>query len=222
MVFVDFRGKLWNEEYIKFDFVRSHSHFFNLWNYTGTIYSNVLNVFKMCSVLFRIGCMSFQLFIRTINMYSYVPVYGTYFFSLVVVYFCNFYHLIDSRILCCARAFIRWMKEMFNAFIHTNITITWFFFLFRCSWGLFLALIIICTQSFFMLICFPLSRSHYVDAFQFLHFHWSNSRLNFFVDMPNFLLTHFFPSTSKLTPLLRIQTCFVLSIILENCLIRNR
>ena len=59
---------------------------FLLNKYTGTIDGNVENIFKMCSALFRICCTFPWFFMTTINIFSYVLVYGTYLFCLRIVY----------------------------------------------------------------------------------------------------------------------------------------
>ena len=52
-----------------------HSHPPPLWNYTGTIYNNVCNVFKRCSSMLQIHCTSFWLFMTTIDIFLSVLVY---------------------------------------------------------------------------------------------------------------------------------------------------
>ena len=53
------------------------SHIFFLWGYIITISSNVCNVFKMWSTLFRIRCMYFGFVVKTINISLQVLVYCT-------------------------------------------------------------------------------------------------------------------------------------------------
>ena len=123
-----------------------------------------------------------------INVFLYVLVYGTYLFCIKFEYFHNLFHITNVRILCCARAFIHCIKEVFTTFIHTNITITLFFFHIRRSRSLFVALIIVRTQSFFVFTCFVVPRNRYVYAFQLHSIHQHNSRLNCFVGVSNCLI----------------------------------
>ena len=179
---------------------------FLLNNYTVNIDGNVCNVFKMFSALVQICCMYLWLCITTTNMFSHVSVYGTYLFYLIFVYLHNIFYITDGRILCFIRAFIHWIKEVFNSFIHTNITIRWFYFIFRCAQSLSLAIIIIQTQSLFVFIHYLLACKHCVDGFQFFIIHKSNPRLNSFVDVSNFFVDAFFPLASYLTPWIHRQT----------------
>ena len=102
----------------------------------------------------------------------------------------NLYCAIISYILLTDTAFdvhvhsyIEW--NFFTTFVHANITITWFFFLFRISQSLFLTLITIYTRNFFVFILFLVVRTSYVDNFQFLTVYRSNYRLICFVDVSN-------------------------------------
>ena len=119
--------------------------FFSLKNYTVNINGNVQNFFKIYRALLQICNIYIRFFTKTVNMCLRVLVYSTHFFYLRFVYFHNFFHLTDGHILWCARAFISWMQEVFTAFMHTNMTITWFFFIFRRARCIFLTLIIIHT-----------------------------------------------------------------------------
>ena len=123
-------------------------------------------------------------------------------------------HLTDGYIHYCAHALVHCVKEVFTTFIHDNIKITWVFFLFRRNRSLFIALIIISNWSFFTFFLFIVACTRCVDDLKLFHIQQSNSRLNIFVDVLIFLLTHFFPSASDLTLLIRSGTCFLLLIIL--------
>ena len=97
----------------------------------------------------------------------------------------------------CSYIVLRMRVQMLNeiffaAWIHNNITIAWIFFIFRHARSLFLALIIVTTQSLFIFIRFLVARNCYVDAFQLLPIHISNSRLNFFVGVFNCFIETFF------------------------------
>ena len=186
-----------------------------VWKQSVTINSNVRNVFKMCSNLFWIRCMSFWFLMKTINMLLNVPVHGTYFFYLISVYFQNLFYLTDGLILFWKCSFMRWMKEGFNSFIHTNITITWFFIPFRCAWSVFLSLISIHTRSLFMFICFLVACNGYFYALQLLCIHLINFILNCFIDVSNCFVDEFFLLMSDVIPLVRSQTCFLFLICLE-------
>ena len=110
-------------------------------------------------VQFRICCTSFWLSSKHKTILNI--------FIAIFAFYNKLFHLTDGYICCCARAFIRWMAELFTVFIDTNITILWIFFIFRCARSLLFALGIIRTWSFFVFI-----RAHscYVDALQFLIF----------------------------------------------------
>ena len=136
----------------------------------------------MCSALFRTCCTPFQFFMRTINMFLNVTVYGTYFFYIRLVYLHNLFHITHLCILFCVRAVICQIKELFTTFINTNITITCVLFIFRRVWSLFLYLIIIRTWIFFMFICFLFTLILFVDAFQFVPINRSNFILNLFIE----------------------------------------
>ena len=122
--------------------------------------------------------MYFWLLMKTINIISHVSVYGKYLFYLIAVYPQNIFHLTDGIQLYCARAFICWMKSGFSAFIHTHITTTFPFIIFRCAQSFFFSLIIIHTQIFFMFIRFPFVRNSFVGDLSFLPIHQINYRLN--------------------------------------------
>ena len=155
----------------------------------------------------------------TINTFLHASVYGTYFFYIKFAYFHNLFHLTNVCILCRAHAFICWVTELFFASKYTNIAITRSFFLFRCTWGLFLALNIICTQSFRMSVSFIVACTHYVGALQLFFIQWNNIC---FVDMSKYFVDTFFQLTSKLNLLVRIVTCFFPLILLEICFIRKK
>ena len=124
-----------------------------------------------------------------INMIFYVSFYSPYFFYIRFLYFDNVLHRTDGCILWCECALIRWMKEVIITFVHMNINISCFFFLFRLSWSLFLALIIIHTRSFFLIARFVVTRNSFVDGFKFLPIHWGDSRFDFFfVDESNYFI----------------------------------
>ena len=148
----------------------------------------------------------FLILYKTINMFPYASVYATYFLYLGFVYFHNLFHITDGCILWCACAFIHWMKEVFTIFIHTNITITWFFFLLIRAQSISLTLFVIRTWRFFVFIRFLVVRNRCVDTFLFLPVHRSNSRLIFLLTCTIVLLT------SDLTPLGHIQMCFLVLI----------
>ena len=105
--------------------------------------------------------------------------------------------LIDTAFSVHARSYFECNNCLPHSYIQTQPSRD-FFFLFRCARIIFLSLITICTQSFFMFIFFLVVRTSYVDALQFLLIHQSNFRLNCFIDVSNFLLT------SYLTLLVRI------------------
>ena len=104
-----------------------HCHFFP-WGLTLSLLTVMFPTSKMCSTMFRICCISFWLLMTNINTFSYVLVYGTYLFYVILVYFHNIFHLNGGHILCRRLALIRQIKEFIIAVIHTNITITWFQF----------------------------------------------------------------------------------------------
>ena len=145
----------------------------------------------MCSALLLISCTPFQFFMTYINMFLHASVYCTYLFYLIFVFLTYFFHLTDGRILCCACAFIHWMKEVFTAFVHMNITIMWFLFLFRRAQSIFLSLIIIITQKNYMSICFLVTCYCDVYDLQFLTIPIINYRLNCLVDVSNFFVDTF-------------------------------
>ena len=109
-------------------------------------------------------------------------------FIIIFVLFQKLLHLTYEHSLWCARAFIRRMYYFFTTFIHTNITIMWFFFLFIHAQSIFLALITICTWSLFMSIQFPVVYNFYITYFRFLTIRQINFRLNFSFDSPVVLL----------------------------------
>ena len=138
----------------------------------------------------------------TIYIVSHVSVYGEYLFYLKLLYIHNIFHLTDGCPMWCTRAFIHWIKEVFTTFIHTNITITLFFFLFRSSQIVFHTLISIPTEK----NIYFASLSH-VNVTLML----SNS-FSFIKVIPDWIvlltctivsLTLFVLSTSDLTPLVR-------------------
>ena len=119
--------------------------------------------------MFRIRCTTFWFFMKTINMFLYVSVYGMYFFYLIFLNIQDIFQLNYDRFLFCARAFGVWSEEYFTAFIYTNITILWLFFLFRCDRSLFFAPNSIRTRIFLPLsahvvISLLLSNSSYCIA----------------------------------------------------------
>ena len=169
---------------------------FSISEYTDTtnafIVGNVQNVLKMWSDMFRIRCMYFWLLMTTINMFSHAQVYEIYFLYLVLVYFHIIFHHTYVHILCRASAFIRWMEEVFTAFIHINITITWFFFFQRCL--KYFPRPRYYSYSKFLYVYFSLvARMCYIDTFQLLPMHLSKSRFNCFIDVSNCFLTIFAP-----------------------------
>ena len=193
-----------------------------LWDYTSSFKDNGCNFSKICSALFQILCTTFVFFMTTITITSHVSVYVTCFFYLRILYLHNIFHITCGFLLCCARAVIHWMKFFFPHSYIQNITITWFFFIFGGDWSLFLALIILLAQIFFIFICFLIVRNHYINDFQFLPIHRSNYRLLFFqLTCPIFLLTCFVSSTTNLTSLVSNQTCFLILISLVIFLIRK-
>ena len=106
-----------------------------------------------------------------------------------------------ERISFCAHALLRWVAYMFDAFINTDITATWFqrlfvmcihsFLLFILTRGILLSLNIILTQIIFMLFCVTFAHTHYIDTWLFFHITWSYHILNCFVDMFCFLFNCF-------------------------------
>ena len=84
------------------------------------------------------------------------------------------------------------------------------FLSFRRAKSLFFALITIRTWSFFTFILFCGIRMHWVDNLHFLPIHWSNSILNFFIDLSNCSLTRSVPEMYDITVLVYSQMCFLL------------
>ena len=75
-----------------------------------------------------------------------------------------------DRICCCECTFVRWVEDVFNTFKSTDINVTSFhtlfvmcihsFFPLRCTQIIFLALIIVCTKSLFILVLFNVAHTH--------------------------------------------------------------
>ena len=145
----------------------------------------------MCSALFRTRCMYFQFSMTTINMLLNALVYGTYLLYLRFVYFHNIFHLTDVNLLFHVHRFISQTEEVLTAFINTNLTIMLFFFIFGPSWSLFPGIIFIHNRSFSLFILLLVARNSYADALQLIFIHWSNSRLNCFVDASNCFVGEF-------------------------------
>ena len=82
-----------------------------LWGYTITIDVNVFNVIVICSILFRICCTNYLLFMTTVNMLLHVSVYGMYLSYLIVVHIHNIFHLTDGSFVCWTHAFKGWSAE---------------------------------------------------------------------------------------------------------------
>ena len=72
---------------------------FLMWGYNITIDGNVCNVIEMCSTMFCIRCTTFGLFMRTINMFLHISIYGMYSFNIIFVHIQNLFHLIDGYLL---------------------------------------------------------------------------------------------------------------------------
>ena len=153
-------------------------------NYTGTIDGNFWNILKIRSALFWIRSISFQLFINHKKMSNV--------FKIRFLLCHNLCHITARQILWC-----------------TNITITWFLFLFRRSQSLFLSLITLCNQSFFLFILFLVARNCCVHGFQLLHMHVSNSRLHFFADVSNCFVDLLFNSFRKNLNVLIAFNCII-------------
>ena len=77
------------------------------------------------------------------------------------------------------------MIEVFTTFIHMNINITRFKLLFRGAWNILLALVTTRTQIFVMFFHFIFAGTRYIDAFQLIPVHQSNSRFIVFCDVTN-------------------------------------
>ena len=72
---------------------------------TITIDSNARNVIQMCSILFRIRCLTFGFFMKTINMFSHVSANGMYLFYLRFLHTHNIFNITDRRLLYCPHEF---------------------------------------------------------------------------------------------------------------------
>ena len=97
----------------------------------------------------------------------------------------NTHGYILNRICWCARKFVRWVEDVFAVFINNS------FFLFRRTWIIFIDLIIIQTQTIFMLVWFSVASMHYIEYLQLFLIPSINYRLIF--------LKFFVPTTSDLT-----------------------
>ena len=131
---------------------------------------------KTFSDLFRIRSTYFWLFMIKINMLYYV-------FKIIFLLCHKIFRITDRHILCCDNAFILWMEELFTVFIHTNITIMCFFFLFKRSKIIFLALVTIRNQNWLILFSFFLVYTCCVDTLPFLSIHQSHFILIFSVHL---------------------------------------
>ena len=190
---------------------------FSLWIYTGNIDVNIagnfFSFFNICSAFLQTFIKPFRLFSNNKTIYNV--------FIVIFLLFHNIFHFTNVYSCLCACTFICWMESLFTTFIHMNITITWFFFLFVCSQSLFLELISIDNRSF---LCFFASFLHvhialmisnsfpFIKLFPCWFFRWY---VQFFFDS-------FFSSTSDLTFWLCIQTCFLVLCILKTCLVRKK
>ena len=150
---------------------------FHLQTYSDTIDGNIWSApfqfFKVCS-------MTLQLF--------------KVWFLLQNIFHKTHGYLLD-RIHWCTCVFLRWVTDFF-VFLNTDITITCFhsFFLtcthslfsFESNWSIFLTLVIMRTQSLFVLSCFTFQCTCYIDTFQLLLIRWSNSKLDCLIGVFNF------------------------------------
>ena len=154
-------------------------------------------ILTLTTVIFAAHLFEFLKFRNTI-----LQVFRVRFVFRNIFYKTNGYLLDRTR--CCARTLISWLSYVLLAFIYTNITATCFqrffmmrihsLFLFGCTGSLFFSLIIIRTQSIFMLVCFIVSHTHSIEDLLFLLVNQSYYRMKFFVDL-------FFPNNFRFNSL---------------------
>ena len=136
-------------------------------------------------------------------------------FIFIFVLCHKLFHITGGYIIWCTWELIRWVSEMFALFIHTSITILGFLFLFRCAQSILLTNYRMYLK-FHWFVCFIVTRTHCVDAFQFLPIRWSNTGLNVLLMCSIVLLL------SDWTLLVRSQTCSFLLFWSEIGLIRKK
>ena len=126
-----------------------------------------------------------------LSICSRMPRFMAHISYISYFYISTIYLILLMVILCATHAclLINWNKCLPHSYLQRGPSRS--FFSFRHDWSLFLALITICTRIFFVFICFLVEFNSWVDALLFLPIRWSNSILNCFVDVSNFLVNEF-------------------------------
>ena len=94
---------------------------FLMWCYTITIKGEARNVIEMCSMLLRLCCTDFGLFMTAINMLLHVSVYGTCFY-ISGLYISTISFILQMVVSCAAH--VRSKVEVQNILMHSYINIT--------------------------------------------------------------------------------------------------
>ena len=133
---------------------------FLLQTYPDTINSNISSTpfwfFKVCNMILQVFKVRFE---------------------LQKIFYKTHEYFLD-RICCCARVLVRWVEDIFTAFVNTNTTVPCFhrffvtcihsFSIIRRTQSLLSNLIIIPNWRLFMFVCFIFACARWIDAFLIL------------------------------------------------------